>query len=169
MAIKLVQSDNIHDYRSVLEGLTDVFNYDHYHAILAWCRIIDLEMRGPDAAFWQIWLIQDVESDKTIGICGLYSLDDSTEELWLGWFGILKEYRNGGIGQRALELMEAVAILEGCKSLWVYVGKDGKPLPFYFRNGFEYVCRVKTFLKWYPEFKEEFDKPMDYVLKKQLA
>lgn len=169
MTIKLVQSENINDFRPVLEGLTDDFKYDHYHAILAWCKIVDPEMRGPEAAFWRVWLIKDCDTDKVIGICGLYGLDDSNEDLWLGWFGILKEHRNNGIGERALLLMEAVAELEGCKTLWVYVGKEGKPLNFYSRNGFEYVCRVKTFLRWYPDYKEQFNDPRDYVLKKQLS
>lgn len=167
--IKLTQSENIHDFRPVLEGLTDDFGYDHYHAIMAWCGIIDPEMRGPDAAFWRVWLIKDQETDATIGLCGLYALDDSTEELWLGWFGILNEYRNKHLGEQALILMEGVAESQGCKTMWVHVSKKGKPLTFYFRNGFQYVCRVKTFIKWYPDYKEHFDKPMDYILKKQLA
>src|SRR5579859_7715253 len=126
MHIEFFQSENIYDYTPVLEGLNDDFNGDHFHAILAWCRVMDIDMREGDH-FWQVWLIRDLHGN-TIGLSGLYSLDDSTKNLWLGWLGVLPEYRNKGIGERILASLEDFAIMSGCKNIWTYVDKDGKPL-----------------------------------------
>lgn len=44
------------------------------------------------------------DKDKVIGITGLYSNDDlnETNSIWLGWFGVLKEYRKNGYGTQIL-------------------------------------------------------------------
>lgn len=41
---------------------------------------------------------------KIVGITGYYSNEDinETNSLWLGWFGVLKEYRGRGIGRTIL-------------------------------------------------------------------
>lgn len=33
-----------------------------------------------------------------IGVTGIYSYNEYPEDAWLGWFGILEEYRNNGYG-----------------------------------------------------------------------
>lgn len=42
--------------------------------------------------------------NKIIGITGLYSNEDinETNSIWLGWFGVMKEYRSKGYGKRIL-------------------------------------------------------------------
>lgn len=44
------------------------------------------------------------KKDKVVGITGLYSFEDIsvTNSIWLGWFGVLEEYRNKGIGKQIL-------------------------------------------------------------------
>lgn len=45
------------------------------------------------------------KNDDVIGITGLYSNDDfdETKSIWLGWFGVLKEFRKKGYGQQILK------------------------------------------------------------------
>ena len=38
-----------------------------------------------------------------IGVTGIYSYNEYPENAWLGWFGILKEYRNNGYGGIVLD------------------------------------------------------------------
>ena len=42
-------------------------------------------------------------NDKIVGISGLYQISNFNNELWLGWFGIDKKYRNNGYGERLLK------------------------------------------------------------------
>jgi GNAT superfamily N-acetyltransferase len=165
MHINFKQSRNIHDYRPILEGLVDDFGYTYYHAILSWCKIIDLE---GESEFWEVFLIHN-NHDEIIGICGLYSMLPGTEELWLGWFGILPKYRNAGVGQRAYESLEAYAICLGATSIRTYVDKAGKPLSFYYRNGFINVGTVGEYLEANTELsKNDFENMDDFVLVKDL-
>ena len=165
MKVKLIQSRDIKDYSSILEGLTNVFEYDYWHAILCWCKIIETTQK--DNKFWEVWIIK--HKNKTIGICGLYSLyEHSTEELWLGWFGILEEYRDKGLGKLALDDMIKKAKNLKCKTLCTYVDKDKKPVPFYERNGFKVICRVNKYVKKHKLSMYDFSGKKDFVLKNKL-
>ena len=44
------------------------------------------------------------DGDIVIGVTGLYSNEDifETNSLWLGWFGVLEEYRSKGYGKQIL-------------------------------------------------------------------
>lgn len=161
--MKLIQSKNIKDYKEVLEGLIDDFGYTYWHSILRWCEIID---KKEETYFWQVFLIK--VNDEIVGICGLYSLKEGTEELWLGWFGILSEFRNNGLGTEILGKLEKKAKKLNCKTLFVYVDFKGKPLNFYYRNGFRDVSRVEEFIEKNSLTMDEFENPADFVLKKDL-
>lgn len=52
---------------------------------------------------WQnYYLVYD--GDEVVGVTGLYCFEDinETNSIWLGWFGVLKEYRRHGYGKRIL-------------------------------------------------------------------
>ena len=49
------------------------------------------------------------ENDVFIGIIGIYSYDAYPDDAWLGWFGLLEEYRGKGYGRKALEFFEELA------------------------------------------------------------
>ena len=49
------------------------------------------------------------ENDVYIGIIGIYSYDAYPDDAWLGWFGLLEEYRGKGYGRKALEFFEELA------------------------------------------------------------
>lgn len=45
-----------------------------------------------------------IEKSKVVGICGLYSWKQHPKDIaWLGWFAVLSEYRNKGIGSKLLK------------------------------------------------------------------
>lgn len=164
MNINFVQSENIKEYKPVLETLVEDFKYIFYSAILYWCRII--RDKDSEVEFWQIWLIKD--DDEVVGICGLYSMRPDTEELWLGWFGVIPSRRKEGIGIKALDFLSNKAKGLNCKKILSYVNKDGVPLPFYEKYGFKVIGRVKDYLKTHPEKINEFEDEEDYIIEKEI-
>jgi len=52
---------------------------------------------------WQNYYLV-YENNTVIGITGLYCSEDinETNSIWLGWFGVLEEYRKKGYGKRIL-------------------------------------------------------------------
>lgn len=173
--LSFVKNRNIDDYKLVLDGLSDEFGVAFSNTILIWCqKTIDT---GPDY-FWEIWAIvksPDTPTDtpKVIGICGLYAqVPDSVEQLWLGWFGVIPEYRDKGYGTETLRFIEHVAKSKGCKELYSYVSKDGKPLAFYYKNGFERIGTAKRWLEFNPipenEIEYHFENMDDHIIRKSL-
>ncbi len=166
MSFSTFQSRNIYDYKFILEDLVGDFGITYYPAILRWCKVID-DTNNPDK-YWQVYLIK--WNNETAGICGLYSLyENKTDELWLGWFGIIPSKRNQKIGQHALNWMKNQALSIGCKKLKSYVDNNGKPLPFYFRNGFKTIGTVKEYLAIHHDlsidfFEDENDYVIEYLL-----
>lgn len=163
-AIQCFKSKSIHEYKPVLEKLVDDFGYSYYHAILAWCGIIDNST--PDN-FWEVWLVQF--NGQVIGICGLYATEPHhTKELWLGWFGIVPEHRNKGIGAAVLDFLKKKCKYFHCTTLYSYVDKNGKPLPFYHRNGFSTQGTVADYIADKPHllknFEDHFSDKADFVI-----
>lgn len=79
-----------------------------------------------------------------VGISGLYSLKADPESAWLGWFGILEQYRRNRYGSEALRLFELRAKELGYKYCRVYTDRDDNDsaIDFYKSNGYafeEYV------------------------------
>lgn len=164
LEFSIIQSKNIDDYKPILDGLKDVFDTEHFEATFYWCKMTIEKYYE----YWEVYLIK--WEDKTIGICGLYSLNkNSTEELWLTWFGLIPEYRNKGIGTLALEYMKIKAISLRCKRLMSYVEEEGKALPFYYRNGFKRISSVKEYLFLHPELPtNEFGEDNDHIIEFML-
>ena len=156
------QSKNVHDYKPIFEGLVNDFGYIYYKTILKWCGILD-DDKGENK-YWQVYLIR--WEDKTVGICGLYSLYEfRTDELWLGWFGVIPEMRNLNIGKYALDWMKENAKSIGCKKIKSYIDKSQKPLPFYEKNGFHLVSTVGEYLERHTELTlDSFEIEEDFVI-----
>ena len=164
MNIFFKQTRDIYEYGKITPDLLPDFGNSFCHTILSWCDVI------PRYKFyWEWYMIYD--GNKPIGCCGLYSLNENTDELWLGWFGLIPEYRNKNIGIKALGFLYEIAKTIDCKVIYSYVDKEGKPLNFYKRNGFEIISSVKEFLlannmeSIDGEYFEDMD---DYVIKKIL-
>ena len=55
-----------------------------------------------------------------IGVTGVYSYNEYPEDAWLGWFGILKEYRKNGLGGLVLDKTIKIAKEKGYKNFRIY-------------------------------------------------
>jgi len=55
------------------------------------------------------------EKGNNIGVIGLYSYDDYPLDAWLGFFGLLDEYRHQGYGAQAIQFFEGLARTWGFK------------------------------------------------------
>jgi GNAT superfamily N-acetyltransferase len=59
-------------------------------------------------------------NDEPIGVTGIYSYHEYPEDAWLGWFGILPEYRHHGYGSVTLEKTIAMAAEKGYRNFRLY-------------------------------------------------
>ncbi len=161
------QSNNIWDYGEVLDKLYPDFGNPFCHTILCWCGVME-KTENKEECYWKLWLIKDSQQ-KTIGICGLYSLvPNNVETLWLGWFGIYPEYRNQNKGVLAIKWLKKTAKKLGAKVLMSYVDKNGKPLSFYERNEFKVIGNVADYIKENNLDISNFESEEDYVIKCKL-
>lgn len=162
--ISFFQSKNVDDFKPIFRTLVSDFGYVYYDTILEWCGVIKDE--NPPF-FWQVYLIKF--NDETVGICGLYSLKQSTDELWLGWFGVIPEMRNKGIGHHVISFLKSKAKEQNCKSIYSYVDKNGKPLNFYYREGFKLIGTVKDYIESNSDVSlDSFESPNDFIIKLDL-
>ncbi len=58
--------------------------------------------------------------DTPIGISGLYSYHEYPDDAWLGWFGLLKEYRGHGYGGYVLDKIIEFAKEKGYRTFRLY-------------------------------------------------
>jgi len=160
--MKFIQSRNIRQYKCLTTGLMADFGESFKETMKMWCKCVD------DGKFWEVWLIKN-DKKETIGVCGLYSLDFDTKELWLGWLGILPQHRNKGEGKEVMKFLCSIAKEAGCKKINSYVNKEGKPLSFYYREGFTRIGSVKEYLKKKRiKFNDNFEDIEDHVITKKL-
>ena len=158
--IEFKVSYNIDDYSSLKEKLYSDFGSPFIETIEYWCENRENNYTGK---FWQLWIIY--QDDILVGVCGLYSLKETIDELWLGWFGILPEYRNMNIGSEVLTEIKRKSIGFGSKRIYSYVDKEGRPLPFYYRNGFTRMCTVQEYLESNGMYeREDFESLEDHVI-----
>lgn len=76
---------------------------------------------------------------KDAGISGIYENDAEPESAWLGWFGILPEYREKKIGTATLKFFEEEAKRLGKKYVRAYTNRNDNDIAkdFYKANGYE--------------------------------
>lgn len=155
------QSRNIGSYRQILDDLVEDFGPSVVHTMMVWCGLLT-DTVHPNK-YWQVYAVET--NNQSIGICGLYSLDERETVLWLGWFGILKSHRNLGLGNKILDKLLLTKLPYNCKKVYSYVPSHGKPLPFYERFGFKRVSTVAEFLEANPGHdKSDFGGLDDHVI-----
>ena len=167
MKIEFKQTRDIYEYGKIVSSLLPDFGIIFCQTIMEWCKVIPLITCNRN--YWEWYLVY--YNDKVIGCCGLYSLSDSTDELWLSWFGLLPEYRGNKIGDKMLDFLYSLARTVNCKIVRSYVDKSGGPLKFYKRNGFIITGTVREFLDK-NKLKEidgnEFEDMNDFVIEKNI-
>ena len=107
-SIKLINSENFDDYHPILSLEKDLGD-GYIDDIKNYCGLIPSHYEGhppPNSDNWKIFLIK--KDNTTIGITGFYKLGMSPKnpnEYWLGWFGILPEYRGSGVSKEATDAL----------------------------------------------------------------
>lgn len=64
--------------------------------------------------------------DTPVGVTGIYAYHEYPEDAWLGWFGILEEYRHNGFGGKVLDKTISLAKEKGYKNFRLYTDEDAK-------------------------------------------
>lgn len=168
--LSFTTSKKIKDFSPILKPLVADFGTVFYQTVLDWTKLIPSD-KPIDDLLWDVWLVK--LGHKTIGICGLYTLEGATDtsELWLGWFGIIPELRNKGLGKQVMNHLYTNAKKFGCKRIFSYVDKGGAPLNFYKREGFEVLGTVGEYCKQNGLSNldgEDFEDKEDWVIMKTL-
>ena len=165
MDIKFIQSRDINDYSLLMNEILPDFGNAFLHTILVWCNLL----KGDKDGYWEVWIVKN--GDDTIGICGLYSLVHTKKEFWLGWLALIPSKRSSNIGPIIMEHLYKTAKDNGIHTILSYVDKDGKPLNFYKREGFEIIGTVKEYLEQNSLDQidgDNFENPDDFVIRKYL-
>lgn len=111
--------------------------YEHYKYVIK-----------ENVEYEKYYLVYD--ANNIIGITGLYSNEDiyETNSIWLGWFGVLEEYRNKGYGKRILldtiKMAEKLSIKYPIKYFRLYTSErdDYLAQPLY-----EKIMDIKEYYK----------------------
>lgn len=64
--------------------------------------------------------------ENPIGVTGIYAYHEYPDDAWLGWFGILKEYRHNGYGGAVLDKTIELAREKGYKNFRLYTDEYAK-------------------------------------------
>lgn len=86
---------------------------------------------------YEYWLVQ--VDGEYVGISGIYSLPVDPDSAWLGWFGILPQFRRMGLGSRVIRAFEDVARERGFLYARLYTGRYDNEVAkaFYRANGYQ--------------------------------
>jgi len=88
-----------------------------------------------DNAFLKYYLLYT--DGECVGISGFYITEKDKKSGWLGWFGILPEYRRKKLGSIALEMFFEECIENGCTHARLYTDLEDNyaTIQFYLKNG----------------------------------
>ena len=178
--IEYIQSKKISDYKPLIDEFTkpELFGSAFKETVKHWCKKKNTTRKFKHRdQFWEVWLVR--EDNQSKAICGLYNIchavnkDNHIEELWLGWFGVLN--RSNGLGAKILNtFLKPKAKELGATYLMSYVNKNGAPIEFYKRHGFEVIGTVKDWIlqkadgELKPSLVEHFEDIDDYVIRFKL-
>lgn len=78
--------------------------------------------------YW-LWSLSDVDCPmgKYIGLSGIYEEEADPESAWLGWLGVLPEYRRERFGTRMLNAFQGEARDTGYKYARIYTNEGNMP------------------------------------------
>lgn len=167
MKLEFKRTRNIYDFGPIIHPLIEEFGLPFAETLFIWCKVTPEFLDPDDCTLWEVWLVK--YRNRPVGICGLYSLTESRDEVWLGWLGILPELRKKGIGKHIMKHLVDRAKKHKANCVMAYVSKEGKPLSFYKREGFKITGRVKDYLKLNKHVSmDDFEDKNDYIIKKEL-
>lgn len=79
------------------------------------------------------------DGTEYVGVIGIYSYTIDPESAWLGWFGVLEQYRNKGYGSEALLFYEKMAKKKGYKYARLYTDKFDNDATLNFYKSKDYI------------------------------
>jgi len=166
--IKIFQSKDLNLYKPILEGLTDDLGFDYYHAILIWCGIINDTGDYYKDYLWESYLIE--VDGEIVGFANIVSQREETKNnVWLEWIGILPKYQGTGIGTMFLNHIEDIVRGLGCDEIYTYIDSDLKAGRFYQKNGYHLYGTIGAYLEENTDLPEKsFGYENDIVLVKNL-
>jgi len=72
-------------------------------------------------SYWQVFVGRHRETEAPVALCGLYRHEGDQEgRYWVGWLGVLPDWRRHGVARQALAFLEAQARTLRGTELWVY-------------------------------------------------
>ena len=90
------KSQQLADYLPLIAGLSAELGSEFSRSMRNWCK---LEPRPYPLLDWDVFLVR--HNRCIVGICSHYRQpDDSLQRYWIGWIGVLKEYRRRGFRLR---------------------------------------------------------------------
>ena len=129
--IELVPIDSQLKLQTATEIQHRIFTCKGYDAYLNYKESVELATGG------RYWLLRNTEEDTYVGISGIYLEEEDTESAWLGWFGILPEFRHKGYAAEALRLFEEDAQKRGFIYVRLYTDTDNHTArQFYEKHGY---------------------------------
>ena len=112
------QSHSLGDYVSIVEELKNDLGERFPHSIRSWCG---LEIRPYPLVNWQLYLASDAQEGNIIGLYSYYQQpEDPPEKFWIGWLGVLPQYRRQGVARQFLANIMSSVLTCGAKELWVH-------------------------------------------------
>lgn len=125
---QVFQTENVQYFLPLFKELTE-FNERFLLAMLRWCGYG--RKRHRELAMWNVYVVCHL--NKPIGVTGVYcEQGDPSERCWLGWFGIVPNYRRRGIGSSLFNTTCKISRSKGFSSLYIYTeGTDEEAISFY--------------------------------------
>ncbi len=125
-----------------------------------WCGIGE---RPYPLKFWQVFLARDREGNS-IGVSGLYQQEvTDAKTVWLGWFGIVPEWRGRGMGPQLLKQTLDKARELHFEKVLVYCEKTAeKAISFYLGHDFHILGEASLVCQ------ETTTDPTDLVLSRNI-
>ncbi len=144
-SLKVIQTRDFTNFQPLVQelGFEDKFEI----SMRQWCGLREPE---PSMKFWQVYLVK--LGEEIIGVMGLYQLvNDEPENAWVGWFGVLPQFRQQGWGQMMMNQLKEYAVKFGFQELWVFTNYDNLgAIAFYEKSSFvllgaaSLICPGKT-------------------------
>jgi ribosomal protein S18 acetylase RimI-like enzyme len=131
------QSYQISDYTLIIEKLKDELGERFPHSIRSWCG---LETRPYPLVNWNLYLASDVQGGSILGLYSYYQQPgDPPEKFWIGWLGVLPEYRRQGLATQFLaKVIHSVKVYRG-EELWVHTDRSNiAAIQLYMQAGMSY-------------------------------
>ena len=168
--IELVISHNIEDFKPLFVLNKDHGDYFQYY-MEEWCKNSDIRRELEENGNWVNYLIK--YQNKYVGTIGEYQLKYNGEfhegEYWLGFFGVLEEYRGSGVSYRALTNLLEMITKRDIKfhKMMLYTEKiNYHAQNFYRRMGFNFLSEgINDYCKINGCDKEEyFNSPTEDII-----